>query len=588
MMAPVGPFQSLPELLAQRATTSPSAVAFMSRDADGVWRAMRWHSFSRAVGQLAANLRAYGLKPGDQVGVLMPNGIEWETIQHAVYRLSGVVVGLDLNDPSERMRQVFSLCSPSMLFVDNLDRLKQIPAPMLDRIKVVSTGYVSKSEREMAGCSITAMDTLAGAPCTDAPPSIDPHALATILFTSGTTGHPKAIAYTHSQIALAVDSIIEHFSDLPEQAHTACWLPLANPFQRIINFCAMAMNWKTFMVPTPAAIMTDVKEIEPHLFAAVPRFYEKLYDGIRQGIGQMPKGLQMLAHWAQRAGRAHRQAMAKGKKPSWRLRLTYGLADRVVLKRIRRVMGANLKYFISGSAAMNRVLIETFGDLGWQVLEAYGISENIVPMAMNFPDAARPGSVGRPLTANMLSIADDGEILVKGQGVAARTVVLTEDGFLKTGDLGKLDPEGFLYLTGRKSDMFKLSTGRKVIPQTVEEAVCPMEPVEHCVALGSNQKFVVLLLNIPKASWDALTEQHNGTEGAMTYLREQARQACRHLPQYCRPVDIMVVHDIFSPQTGELTANLKLKRRKVLDKYSGAIDELYRRIEERSEWHTTS
>lgn len=580
-MAAVGPFQTIPQLLARRAGATPSAVAFMSRDAAGVWQATCWGPFYRSVEQLAAKLRSHGLRPGDQVALLMPNSVQWETIQHAVYRLGGVVVGLDLNDPAPRMQEIFTLCSPAILFVDHLDRLKQIPAHVLGRISVITTGGTPGEKQNGTTCSVISLGELVEERTTTAP-DIGPQTVAAILFTSGTTGRPKSLSFTHQQLALAVHSIIEHFSHMPDQAHTACWLPLANPFQRIINFCAMALNWQAFMVSAPGTIMADVKEIAPHLFAAVPRFYEKLHDGIHQGIDNMPRGTKLLARWALGAARTHRQAMASGRKPPWPQQWSYWVANRLVLRKIRRVMGANLHYFISGSAAMGRNLIEAFDTLGWQVLEAYGISENIVPMTMNVPGAVRPGSVGRPLAANSLRIAGDGEILVKGRGVAAQAA-LTDEGFLKTGDTGTLDQDGYLWLTGRKSDMFKLSTGRKVIPQAIEEAISQIEGVEHCLALGGNRKFVAVLLNVPRTAWDSLVAKHNDPGGALAHLRTQCRQACRHLPQYCQPVDIVVVHDTFSPGTGELTTNLKLRRKIILDKYVGAIEDLYREIENRKD-----
>ncbi len=577
-MAMLPDFETLPQLLSQRVQHTPTATAFFEKDPSGRWQATRWDEFDQAVQRLAGQLCAIGLRSGDRLALWMPNGVLWETIQHAAYRVGAVVVGLDLNDPADRIEEILRLCPPAVVFVDREERLQKISPKANQVFKTVITRRAEEPSTYDLGNSRRFCDELPEPAAVPPLSTVDPQTLATIIFTSGTTGRPKALSYKHSQIALAIQSIAPFFCDLPDQAHTACWLPLANPFQRMINYCAMAMNWQAFMVPAPATIMAQVAQIAPHLFAAVPRFYEKLWDGIRQKMDGLPPRTRALSHWALNIARQyHREAMMEA-KPSWPLRLKQFVAERLVLAKIRAVMGPNLRYLLSGSAAMPKHLLEAFGALGWTLLEAYGISENIVPMAMNAPGAIKPGSVGRPLAPNTVRIAEDGEILVKGAGVA-EDAALTPDGFLNTGDTGRLDADGFLWLTGRKCDMFKLSTGRKIIPSAIEEAIVQIESVEHCIAIGGNRKFVTALLNIPADRWEALCRQHNGSDGATGYLRNEIQRQCHHLPDYCRPVEFAVAHETFTPQAGELTANLKLRRAFVLQKYAAIIETLYQKME---------
>ena len=507
----------------------------------------------------------------------MPNAIQWEIIQHAVFRMGGVVIGLDLNDSPQRIGDILGRCAPKTLFIDCPARLHQIPPDHLKSFhRVISNQLDDSSISNARICRFDDMP-LSLQPMDHSAPNAS--SFATVIFTSGTTGRPKALWYTHHQIVTAIRSIANGFADLPDQAHTACWLPLANPFQRIINLCAIASNWISFVVPDPTQIMQTVQAIEPHFFAAVPRFYEKLLQAIEGGIQQKPLWQRALAMWAVGIGRSMAEKSLGGKNIVWHLKWMHRMADALVLGKIRRMMGGQLKYLISGSAPLSKELIAKYRGLGWSILEAYGISENIAPIAMNTPGAARAGSVGRPLPENAIKIADDGEILVQSGCLAKNITPKNNGGYYCTGDIGKLDAQGYLWLAGRKNDIFKLSTGRKIIPQAIEQALAKLDGVEHCIAMGHNRKYVIALLNVPTDRWRCLKGRQGGEDRARAYLKRQARMACSHLPRYCQPADILVINDCFSSRTGELTTNNKLRRNAVLSKYASAIDDCYQQMD---------
>lgn len=555
----------------------------MEKNSAGQWRSTTWQTFHEAVEDLARRLFAAGMQAGDQVAILMPNSIRWETIQHAVYRLGGIVIGLDGNDPRARMEDIFTLCRPKYLFVEDPKSLDLIPASARQDLEMIIYSRTSMQ----GGCDsgLVAWDTLPPGP-KDAPLAVlSGEQTATIIFTSGTTGRPKALSFQQCQLTQAMAAIATVFESLPNQAHTACWLPLANPFQRMVNLCALKADWKTFMVPDPTAIMSQVHEISPHLFAAVPRFYEKLYQSIRQQMEAMLPILKKITLRAMQVETKYQDSLLTGKPVSRILKLRHIIADIVILKRIRSLMGSNLRYLVSGSAPAGPELIKAFQGLGWQLLEAYGISENIVPMAVNTPDAIRPGSVGRPLAGNEVRIAPDQEIWVKGDGLALEARHKLKDGYLQTGDLGRLDANGYLRLIGRKGDMFKLSTGRKIIPRAIEQSVEQIDAVEHCVAAGRFQKYVVVLVNITEVKWKQLVQQNGTIEGVHAYLRREVKMVCRHLPAYSRPVDLVVTRDSFSPLSGELTSNLKLRRNFILNKYAESIEGLYRESKKNFDFH---
>ena len=572
-----GFINTIPDLLRHRVELAPSSTAILEKSHSQIWTGLTWRQFDQAVEHLTQQLMSAGIGRGDQVAILMPNAVQWEIVQHAVFRLGGVIIGLDLNDPAQRVDDIFNQCSIRALIIDGADRLDQIPQHHIEAIDLILCRHWERNSCK--GPNIKILADIQAPPMPIETPSPDGSTVATIIFTSGTTGRPKALWYTHGQLVSAVRSITDLFADLPDQAHTACWLPLANPFQRIINLCAIAANWRCYIVPDPTQIMSAVKEIEPHFFAGVPRFYEKLFQAIEDGIRKRPPWQKALPMWAVRVGKSVSAKRETKRSISWHLKWLHRIADILVLCRIRRIMGRHLKYFISGSAPLSDELIRKCLAFGWPIYEAYGISENIAPMAMNSPGAWRLGSVGRPLGANIIRIADDGEILVKSPCVAINLKPDGNGGFLTTGDLGRIASDGYLYLQGRKNDTFKLSTGRKIIPQPIEEALSLLDGVEHCVAVGHKRKQVIALLNVPADSWRRLSDLNGGEMGARSVLKNEARMVCAHLPRYCRPAEVLIINDPFSPATGELTTNYKLRRHAVISKYTSAIDRCYQQIE---------
>ncbi len=497
-------------------------------------------------------------------------------IQHAVFQLGGIVIGLDANDPPTRMKDIFALCCPKYLFVEDSILLGHIPEVARRKFRAVI--YNQANGLGSYGSLLVAWNALPQPREPVSIPLVRQTQVASIIFTSGTTGRPKVLSFQHQQLIQAMAAVTTIFETLPKQAHTACWMPLADPLQRIVNLSALAADWKTYMVSNPVHFLSQVQEISPHLLAAVPTFYEKFYENIRQKIKRMPAVLKKIIRWAMQVEAEYQEALLTGQEMDIRLKRRHIMANRLILRKIRSLMGTNLRYLVSGSAPAGPKLIKTYQRMGWQILETYGISENIIPIAINCPGAMRPGSVGRPLKGNDIRISLDKEIWVRGKGLALETQPKLTNGYLKTGDLGRLDAEGYLYIMGRKEDMFRLSTDRKIIPRYIEQAVEQIDAVAHCVAAGQFRKFVVVLINVPLDKFKQLIQQHGTAERARNHLRLKIQWVCRHLPGYSRPVDMVITHDTFSPVSGELTPNLKPRRNFILNKYAASIEKLYRQL----------
>jgi long-chain acyl-CoA synthetase len=413
-------------------------------------------------------------------------------------------------------------------------------------------------------------------------PAIPAQSPATIIYTSGTTGQPKGILYRHEQVVLAIHAITEAYPSIAVGSRFVCWLPLSNLFQRIMNLAAMHVGGTVYLVANPLDVLKALPVAKPDIFIGVPRFYEKLYDGMQKEIERKPAPVRWLIRksidLALEVSRVRRDG---GKVPAAKAR-ALRLADRVVLAKLRSVMGGRIQFMVTGSAPTPMRLLEFFHAIGLPLYEAYGMSENVVPMALNRPGACRLGTVGRPLDVNQIVTAQDGELLVRGPGVFPGTYYREEhapafraDGFLATGDYGSLDADGFLTLGGRKSEILKTSTGRRIAPSAIEDLLQSIPEVERAMVVGNGRKCLSAIVT--------LNAEHRGHPDldmrGTSRLPAALKASIAALPVEQRPGGFVIVDFGFTIEGGQLTPNLKLRRRAIEAGMTGTIDTLYQEIE---------
>ncbi len=565
--------QTLPQRLRARASETPIDVAYLQMNPHGEWVETQWHEVLERVDALAANLVELGLHHGDRVVIMMPTSPLWEYCQLAILSAGGIVIGLDAHDAPRNIRHILELTQPKFVVAGTSEQLALITANWRrPEISILGSGAHS-------GTPALALDSLL-APHSAAgqchPPA--PDQTATIVFTSGSTGQPKGIAYSHRQIVDACDQILERFPGIGYEARLVCWLPLSNLFQRMINFCALTCGARSYFVDRPEQIAQLLPQISPSFFIGVPRFFEKLHAGILNVIATLPAPTRALVGLAWKIGSRAAAAHRQGRTPDLLTRALLPTADRV-LSKVRGAMGHNLQFMVSGSAPLPRWLAERFHGLGWLVLEAYGMSENVVPVAINSPEHYRFGSVGRALPGNELRIADDKELLIRGSGIfkgyygeAADSTAIDAEGFLHTGDYARIDADGYVWLEGRKSEIFKTSTGRRIAPAPIEGALKQIPYVEHAVMTGRDRPYPVVIL--------ALDVRHSAcpdpssTTGAGAIAADVAA-SCTDFTDYQRPGAVIVTTQPFTIGTGELTANLKIRRKPVEERFAPQIEQAY-------------
>jgi len=573
-------------MLRYRVEHVPDAEAFHVMSKDGTWRPVTWVAFNEQVNQFAASLAASGVVRSDRVAICARTSLEWEVAQMAAIRLGASVVGLEMTYSDELLASLIGQLHVVAFIAQDSATLARIPDAVLAPLKLVLTieGANPKSSRARSGGDL--QPAVAPELEMPLPPGLEDEVV--VVFSSGTTGTPQPIAYCHGQLTLALDSILSAFPDIREGSRLVCWLPLANLFQRMINFAAMARGASTYFVSDPRSVMDHMKTTNPDVFIGVPLFFEKFRDGVNRTIETRSRVSGRIARWAIRIGCHQRRLSQAGRSLTLLDRLARSIADWLVLRKIRARFGASLRYILSGSAPMPYWLLEWFEGIGIPVLEAYGVSANITPIAANRHDSRKSGTAGRPLPGQDVSLGQDGEILVRGPGVAvcvdgaapALFADWRQDRCLATGDLGEVDSEGFLRIIGRKGEIFKSSNGKWVAPTQIEGRLRALPYVEHAVALGAGRTSIVALLAVNRACLEALgaeaaqrTSTAANTQDMHRRVRQDVAKALDDLPSYQRPAALlMLAADTFSIAGGELTTNLKLRRARVEAKFAEAID----------------
>lgn len=535
----------IPQLLAERARASPETPAAYFRGADGDWQSCNWREFHARVARAAHGLRALGFHNGDRLAIQLGVCLEWELLRQAALAAGGVVVGIDPGAAPDQVAHMLHVARPAGVAagdVSNLNRLCLL-GPSSIRLGV-TLGELKPEERvDFAGGGLSAaslrwLDRQPSEPRLSLP---TPDAPATIIFTSGSTSVPKGIQFSHRQIMAACEAISQTYPELEEGDTCVCWLPLAHLYQRMVNLLSIARGMATYFVADPESLIDQLPQIQPSFFVGVPRVFEKIAADVRS---------------------------EPQKSQRWRGRL---------------------KYAVTGSAPIAPEVLEFLAQHDVLTLEAYGTTENVIPIAASRKHARRFGSVGRPLPQNDLRFAPDGEILVKGPGVFHGYVGdpsrdrFTDDGYYATGDFGYLDEDGFLFLTGRKSDIIKTSTGRKIAPAKIEAVYSRAPLVGHVVVFGNGRPRLVALVTINDRRWqDQNTSgRTNGSddyvEKVRTAVATQFAALEQSLSSYERISNFAVLDRPFSVRLGEVTPTLKIRRERIEQLHAETIETLYAR-----------
>ncbi|MEU9510549.1 long-chain fatty acid--CoA ligase [Micromonospora sp. NPDC048170] len=588
----IGDAANLTDPVWDNAEVAPDEVQFVRPSgADGTWADVTCRQFRDEVVAAARGLVAAGVQPGDRVGLMSRTRYEWTLLDYAIWTAGAVTVPIYETSSAEQAAWILSDSGAVGCVVESTAHATLIAGvrdrlPDLRHVWQIDLDAVSELVRSGASVDSAEIDRRRAA--------IRADDLATIIYTSGTTGRPKGCMLTHRNMYADIANAVPVLPNLfGPGASTLLFLPLAHAFARLIQIGVVQARATMRHCADTKNLVGELQDFRPTFVLSVPRVFEKVYNGAKQKAEADGKG-RIFAR-AEQVAIAYSEALETSGGPGLALRAQHALFDKLVYRKLRAALGGRCRDAISGGAPLGARLGHFFRGIGVTVCEGYGLTETAPAAAANLPDATRIGSVGRPLPGVTIRIDDDGEILIAGDLVfqgywrneAATAEALSADGWFRTGDLGQLDNDGFLSITGRKKEIIVTAAGKNVAPAVLEDQVRAHPLVSQCVVVGDRAPFVAALVTVDEEAlprWLASAglpedtpvetlRDHDGLRAEIQGAVDVANQSVSKAEAI--KVFRILPHD-FTEATGELTPSLKVKRQVVHKSYAAEIADIYR------------
>lgn len=586
---------TIPDLLFRGLDNYPEGL-FSSTKRGGTWINTDVKVFKRRVKNVALGLYDMGVRPGDTVSVHAENSTEWLICDLAILSIGAANVPIYSTQPGDQIRYILKDCDAKIHIVST-DKMFAETKPLIkdvNSIKAVISLFGSKHEKLRSFEEVISD----GEKLNEKEPGLfdqlrrtfGPDDLATLIYTSGTTGMPKGVMLTHQNISSNVRASLER---LPfrhyeyKGQNVLSYLPLSHVFERMINYTYISMGAKIHFIEDVDDIREDFKTVEPFFLATVPRLLEKIHTGVKVR-GQELTGLKKrLYYWAL----SLTEKYDPEHPPEGFSKIKHQIANDLVYSKIRQLFSENFAGMVSGGAPLSEDVFRFMNAIGLVCVQGYGLTETSPVITVQTPGEMRAGSSGKPLPGVEIKIAGDGEILVKGPNVMKgyykkeeRTrEAMTDDGWFRTGDVGKIDEDGYLYITDRKKSMFKLSTGKYVAPQNIENRLINSSYIDQVVAIGYQKKFCSALIvpdyaNVKKRlrrNGYTLSDPVSEDEKARELIQKEVDKLNKHLTPWETVKKFVLLDKPLTIDGGELTPTLKVKRPVINEKYKEQIDSMY-------------
>ena len=548
----------------------------------------------RAIREIAGGLAALGIERGDHVAILAGTRPEWTLADLGALSAGATVVPIYQTNSPEECEYILAHAGVRAVFCEDASQVAKVEQV---RERCPALEHVIVFDGEAPGAVTLADLRASGAETGDAVVAqrlarVGPRDIATIVYTSGTTGPPKGCVVSHFSLLATVAMYVDELELRDRQMVIYLFLPLAHSLARVAQYATLeAGGTLAFWGGDPKRIVDELAEIRPTHFPSVPRIYEKVHATVLNGVAEQSRVKQALFHWALREGGKARAAAREGTPLGRIATARHQLADRLVLSKVRGVFGDRLAMALCGAAPIGREVLEFFDACGVLVLEGYGMTETCAAATLNTPDAVRYGSVGRPLSGTEVAIAEDGEIMMAGPHVfdgyhrdPEATRAIMSDRWLRSGDLGEVDADGFLHITGRKKDLIITSSGKNISPENIESALRETRWVSQAVVAGDRRSYLVALLTLDADEAPKLAEELGIPADLATMARdERVRAAIQEdvdavNARFARIEQIKrfdILERDLSQDEGELTPTLKVKRAVIHRRYGDRIERLY-------------
>ncbi len=590
---------SVPKMFLNRVAATPAAEAFRYPE-NGGWASVTWQQVGEQVELIAAGLIALGINPEDRVALASGTRYEWVVADFGILAAGAATTTVYPTTNAEDVAFIVANSGSRIVIAEDHKQVDKLLAhraelPAVEKVVLIDGAgdgdwVITLDDLKQRGKQLLAESPDA---VTERVDGIRPDQLATLIYTSGTTGKPKGVRLVQESwtyTAAAMDAM----GVLSDRDLNYLWLPLAHAFGKVMLALPLTIGFPTVIDGRVDKIIDNLAVIKPTIMGAVPRIFEKVHARINEMMIKEGGVKKSLFDWAISVGTQVSRLKQAGERVSPLLAVQYRLADRLVLSTIRQRFGGRLRFFISGSAALDREIAQWFDAVGIVVLEGYGLTETSAASSLNRPNAYRFGTVGWTLPQTEVKIAEDGEILLRGPGIMngyhdlpdATTEAIEPDGWFHTGDIGELDAEGFLRITDRKKDMFKTSQGKYVAPSAISaqfKGICPF--ASEIIVYGESKPYCVALVSLDA---DGLKEWagDNGLGGKSfsEIARDEKTKAAvegyveelnKHLNRWEQVKKVAIIDRELTVENGDLTPSLKLKRKVVVDNFHDKIDALY-------------
>jgi long-chain acyl-CoA synthetase len=570
------------------ARETPEKVV-VSRRVSGEWQDLTAQQFHEDVVAVAKGLVAAGVQSGDRVALISKTRYEWTVVDYAIWFAGAVTVPIYETSSVDQIRWILSDSEAVLVVAETAEHVVRVEeareaAPAVRQQVCLDKGELADLVSQGKGVPDADLEARRTA--------VSPADPATLIYTSGTTGRPKGVILTHANFMVELGVAVEELPELfePEDASTLLFLPLAHVLARIIQIGAVKKAARIGHSADIRNLVDDLGEFQPTFILAVPRVFEKVFNTASQRATSEGRG--RIFDMAARTAVSYSEARDRRRGPGPLLRLRHALFDRLVYRKLRNALGGHTQHAISGGAPLGERLAHFYRGIGLPVLEGYGLTETTAAVTVNLPKAQRIGTVGRPLPGVSVKVDEDGELLVKGGQVFASywrnddatRQAFDADGWFRTGDVGELDDDGFVRITGRKKEILVTAGGKNVAPTVLEDQIRAHHIVSQCMVVGDGKPFVGALVTIDPETFPAWKEQHGKSGDLRSLLRDpdllaevqtavDSANATVSRAEAIRKFAILPVD--WTEESGELTPTLKLKRTLVMRRFHDEVEALY-------------
>jgi long-chain acyl-CoA synthetase len=611
----ITPSAGLTDVVFERAASDPGRVIMRRRSAagDGAWQYVTARQFADDVTVLAKGLIATGINAGDRVALMSRTRYEWTVIDYAIWAAGAITVPIYETSSAEQVEWILTDSGARALILETPAHLETAAetlaaAPAVGRVWMIEEGAGDGAGLAVPGhpVPVESLSALIAAGADVTAEQVEQRCtsrhtadLATIIYTSGTTGRPKGCAISHGNLLADVRNVLHGplsaIFDAPG-ASTLLFLPLAHSFARIIQVGCVESGVVLGHTPNVARLLPDLASFQPTFILAVPRVFEKVYNGAEQQASGSPaksRIFQAAAKTAIEWSHASGTGEAGPGGPGMLLRLRYQLFDRLVYAKLRAAVGGRASCAVSGGAPLGERLGHFFRGVGITVLEGYGLTESSAAATVNRPDRIKIGTVGQPLPGTSVRIADDGEIFLGGPNIfggywqnEAATAEVLADGWLRTGDIGELDDDGYLRVTGRKKELIVTAGGKNVAPAVLEDRIRAHPLVSQCLVVGDGRPYVACLITLDEESVDIWKAKFPDLKDKAVADLTEAPELLAELQAAVDEADkavsraegirrFRVLPGDFTERNGYLTPSLKVRRNLIVKDYAAEIEALY-------------